>query len=53
MPPDRASEILETHLLNAKSGYFDGEGWEKSHSILDDKLTSWEASVKNSDISHK
>jgi hypothetical protein len=53
MPPDRASEMLETHLLNANPGYFNGEGLEKSHSILDDKLTSWEAFVKNSDISHK
>ena len=53
MPPDRASEVLETHLLNANPGYFNGEELEKSHSILDDKLTSWEAFVKNSDISHK
>jgi hypothetical protein len=50
MPQNRASEILETHLLNAKSEYFNGEGWKKSHSILDDKLTNWEAFVKNSDI---
>jgi hypothetical protein len=50
MPPDRASEMLETHSLNANPGYFNSEGLEKSHSILDDKLTSWEDFIKNSDI---
>lgn len=45
--------MLETYLLNANPGYFNGEGLEKSHSILDGKLTSWEAFVKNSDISRK
>jgi hypothetical protein len=40
MPLNRVSEMLETHSLNANPGYFNGEELEKSHSILDDKLTS-------------
>ena len=45
--------MLETHLLNVNPGYSNGEGLEKSHSILDDKLTNWEDFIKNSDILRK
>lgn len=49
-PPDKASGMLETHSLNANPGYFDGEGLEKSHSILDEKLTSLEGFVHRSKV---
>ncbi|KAF9728448.1 hypothetical protein PMIN04_012922 [Paraphaeosphaeria minitans] len=53
MPPDKAVEMLETHLLNADPGYYNGEGLEKSHNILDDKLVSFEEFVRNSNVLRK
>ncbi|GKT44772.1 NmrA-like family domain-containing protein 1 [Colletotrichum spaethianum] len=50
IPLNTAQEILETHLLNEKPGYYNGEGLEKSHEILEDKLVDFKEFVRNSKI---
>ncbi|GJC80813.1 nmrA-like family domain-containing protein 1 [Colletotrichum liriopes] len=50
IPPNTAQEILETHLLNEKPGYYNGEGLEKSHRILEDKLVDFKEFVRNSKV---
>lgn len=36
-----AQEMLENHLFIESPGYYGGEGLEKSHKILEDKLVGW------------
>ncbi|GKT53996.1 putative NmrA family transcriptional regulator protein [Colletotrichum tofieldiae] len=50
IPPNTAQEILETHLLNEKPGYYNGEGLEESHRILEDKLVDFKEFVRNSKV---
>lgn len=40
-----AQEMLENHLLIQEPGYYGGESLEKSHAILDQKLTTWKEFV--------
>ena len=41
MPEFMAQEMLENHLFIESPGYYNGEGLEKSHAILDEKLVPW------------
>jgi hypothetical protein len=38
LPEFMAEELLQNHLFIENPGYYGGEGLEKSHEILDDKL---------------
>jgi|TARA_R110002003_G_scaffold351_12_gene18980 hypothetical protein len=38
LPEFMAQEMLENHLFIESPGYYNGEGLEKSHAILDEKL---------------
>jgi hypothetical protein len=50
LPPFMAQEFLENHLFVEKPGYYAGEGLEKSHSILEEKLVSWNEYVAKSKV---
>lgn len=46
IPDFAAQELLENMLLFAEFGYFGGAELDKSHAILEDKLTTWEDHAK-------
>lgn len=48
LPDFMAEEMLENHLFIEDPGYYAGEGLEKSHEILEDKLVSWKEYAGNS-----
>ncbi|OAK94116.1 putative nucleoside-diphosphate-sugar epimerase [Phaeosphaeriaceae sp. SRC1lsM3a] len=48
LPEFMAEEMLENHLFIEDPGYYGGEGLEKSHEILGDKLVSWKEYAGNS-----
>ncbi|KAF2844640.1 NmrA family transcriptional regulator [Plenodomus tracheiphilus IPT5] len=48
LPEFMAEEMLENHLFVENPGYFAGEGLEKSHAILKEKLTTLEEYLKAS-----
>lgn len=50
LPEFVAQEFLENHLFMEKPGYYAGEGLEKSHGILEEKLVSWKEFVAKSDV---
>lgn len=41
LPPPVAQELLENMLVMDREGYFGGESLDESHSLLEDKVTSW------------
>lgn len=45
LPEFMAQEMLENHLFIENPGYYNGEGLEKSHEILDEKLVGWKEYV--------
>ncbi|KAH7406492.1 putative nucleoside-diphosphate-sugar epimerase [Phaeosphaeria sp. MPI-PUGE-AT-0046c] len=49
LPEFMAEELLENHLFIEDPGYYGGEGLEKSHEILEDKLVSWKDYAGDSD----
>lgn len=48
LPEFVAEELLENHLFIEDPGYYAGEGLEKSHEILGDRLVSWKEYAGNS-----
>jgi hypothetical protein len=47
LPDFMAEEMLENHLFIEDPGYYAGEGLEKSHEILDEKLVGWKEFLEN------
>ncbi|KAF2822471.1 putative nucleoside-diphosphate-sugar epimerase [Ophiobolus disseminans] len=47
LPEFMAQEMLENHLFIESPGYYNSEGLEKSHEILDEKLVSWKEYAGN------
>jgi hypothetical protein len=47
MPDFVVEEMLENMRLMAEFGYYFGESLDFSHSLLDDKLMTWEEHAKN------
>lgn len=43
-----AQEVLENHLFIENPGYYNGEGLEKNHDIVEDKLVDFKDFVRNS-----
>jgi hypothetical protein len=48
LPEFMAQEMLENHLFIEKPGYYGGEGLEKSHEMLEEKLVGWKEYVQQS-----
>lgn len=45
LPPPVAQELLENMLVMDREGYFGGESLDESHSLLEDKVTSWKEHI--------
>jgi uncharacterized protein YbjT (DUF2867 family) len=48
LPEFMAQEMLENHFFIEEPGYYGGEGLEKSHEILEEKLVGWKGFVEKS-----
>lgn len=48
LPDFMAQEMLENHLFTEDPGYYGGEGLEKSHEIVQDKLVTFKEYLANS-----
>jgi hypothetical protein len=49
LPEFMAEEMLENHLFIEEPGYYGGEGLEKSHDILGDKLVTYKKYLENNE----
>jgi uncharacterized protein YbjT (DUF2867 family) len=48
LPEFMAEEMLENHLFIEEPGYYGGEGLDKSHDILAEKLVTYKEYLENS-----
>jgi hypothetical protein len=50
LPEFMAQEMLENHLFIEEPGYYGGEGLEKSHELLEEKLVSYKEYLVNTGV---